>query len=112
MTAAVAITGMGVIAPAGAASEALHTALVHAADEPLRFVAPRLERLDGGEGLEVAGFTPEAYLGPRNLRPLDRPACLLASAARLALLDSGRDSAPSEEAEIGLVVGTMFSTVH
>ncbi len=73
----VVITGMGVISPLGDAPAAVHAALTG----------------DGAASAAeyaVAGFAAEAYVGERNLRPLDRPAQLLTCAARLALRDAGR----------------------
>ena len=43
---------------------------------------------------------------------LDRVGCLLACAAQLALADSGWCPERLREKEVGLVVGTMFSTAH
>jgi 3-oxoacyl-[acyl-carrier-protein] synthase II len=84
----------------------LHAALVHGCDEG----GPARPATDGG--LAVEPFNPEAYLGAKNLRPLDRAGLLLACAVRMALVDAGWEPERVREEEIGLVVGTMFSTAH
>jgi 3-oxoacyl-(acyl-carrier-protein) synthase len=92
----VVVTGMGVISAAGDSPAALHDALVRG----------------GAGGGPVDPFQPERYLGDRNLRPLDRAGRLLACAAQLALADAGWTPARLAGEEVGLVVGTMFSTAH
>src|SRR5205085_7794233 len=46
------------------------------------------------------------------LRPLDRTSRLVASAAQLALNDSGWSEALRNQHEVGLVLGTMFCSVR
>jgi 3-oxoacyl-(acyl-carrier-protein) synthase len=95
----VVITGTGVISPLGDTPAAVHAALAG----------------DGGPPpaeFGVTGFAAEAYLGERNLRPLDRPARLLTCAALLALRDAGWTAERLAAEDVGLVVGTMFSTVR
>ena len=113
MSADVVITGMGVVSPLGDSPSGVLAALVQAADEPDLAPHPAaVGRLDGGHGYEVGSFTPEAYLGDRNLRPFDRAGLLLASAARLALDAAGWTADRVSREEVGLVAGTMFSSVH
>ena len=95
----VVITGMGVISPLGDSPAAVHAALVADRSPPPPEYA-------------VGGFAAEAYLGERNLRPLDRAAQLLTCAALLALRDAGWMPERLAEEDVGLVVGTMFSTVR
>lgn len=106
----VVVTGMGVVSPLGDTPEALHASLARGESglRPIESFATR------GLAAELAGevrdFSPADYLGQGNLRPLDRTARLAAAAARLALTDGGRT--PQEEDELGLVLGTMFGSVH
>src|SRR5207249_1698043 len=95
----VVITGSGVLSPLGDSPAAVHAALVGDG------AAPPAE-------YGVSGFAAEAYLGERNLRPLDRPAQLLTCAAQLALRDAGWTPERLAAEDVGLVVGTMFSTVR
>jgi 3-oxoacyl-[acyl-carrier-protein] synthase II len=113
VSADVVITGAGVVSPLGDSPAGVLDALLRAADEPA--LAPRpapIDRIDGGHGYEVGSFAPEAYLGDRNLRPFDRTGLLLASAARLALDAAGWTTDRAARAEVGLVAGTMFSSVN
>src|SRR5205807_10348952 len=52
------------------------------------------------------------YLGRINLRPLDKTSRLAASSARLALDDSGWSAEMVKQEEVGLVLGTMFGSLH
>jgi 3-oxoacyl-[acyl-carrier-protein] synthase II len=103
----VVITGRGVLSAVADSAEDLHAALVRGSDR-----AHLLARPESDDGLAVDPFQPEKYLGERNLRPLDRVGCLLACAAQRALADSGWCPERLREEEVGLVVGTMFSTAH
>ncbi|MDP6040690.1 MAG: beta-ketoacyl synthase N-terminal-like domain-containing protein, partial [Candidatus Latescibacteria bacterium] len=63
-------------------------------------------------GGEVPQFDARVYLGEGNLRPLDRIAQLTASAAQLALADSVWTEDMRSEQDVGIVLGTVFSSVH
>src|SRR5260370_32688549 len=63
-------------------------------------------------GGEVTDFDAAKFLGQRNLRPLDRTSRLVASAAQLALEDSGWSAEMRNSEELGLVLGTLFCSVH
>lgn len=54
----------------------------------------------------------DPHLAGRNTYPLDRPARLLAAAASLALADCGMTAEWLALQDVGLFVGTMFSTAH
>jgi 3-oxoacyl-[acyl-carrier-protein] synthase II len=108
----VVITGVGVLTPLGATAERLHTALVEGRTVlPLR-VENGQDSWAGQCGLAVTPFSPEVYLGDRNLRPLDRTSLLLTCAARLALDDSNWSAERLQAEEVGLVVGTLFCSAH
>jgi 3-oxoacyl-[acyl-carrier-protein] synthase II len=108
----VVITGAGVVSSLGDTRAALHAALC----EGQSGVRP-IELFDTANlgcplGGEIKGFNAEKYLGKRNLRPLDRTSRLVASAAQLALDDSGWTAEMRAEHEVGLILGTMFCSVH
>ena len=108
----VVITGMGVISSLGDAPAALHTALC-AGRSGLQPIS--LFNTDGlvcKQAHELAAFTPETYLGKKNLRALDRTSRLVTAAATLALDHSGWSIALRQQHEVGLVLGTMFCSVH
>ena len=108
----VVITGTGIVSPLGDTIADLHGALCEgrsALDTIERFdPAPMTDRTAG----EVKGFKPATYLGKRNFRPLDRASQLAASAVQLALEDCGESEELREQHDVGLVVGTMFCSVH
>lgn len=108
----VVITGVGLISSLGDSLERLHAALCEgrSALRPVELFST--EGLGCPLGGEIKGFDAREYLGQRNLRPLDRTSRLVASAAQLALADSGWSSEMRKEHEVGLVLGTMFCSVH
>jgi 3-oxoacyl-(acyl-carrier-protein) synthase len=57
-------------------------------------------------------FKPESYLKGKHLRPLDRTGQLLASAAQIALRNSGWTAERLARHDVGLVLGTMFGSMH
>jgi 3-oxoacyl-(acyl-carrier-protein) synthase len=104
----VVITGAGLLTGLADSPKALHAALC-AGRTALRPVAPGGPLAPGCRLAAPAAFAPEAYLGERNFRPLDRAGQLLACAAGLALADSGWSPEMLREQEVGLVAGTVFS---
>lgn len=108
----VVITGLGLVSPLGDSPARLHDSLC----QGLSAIKPI--QLFGTAGLgcplggEILDFDAAKYLGQRNLRPLDRTSRLVASAAQLALEDSGWSAEMRNAQELGLVLGTMFCSVH
>ncbi|MCA1817227.1 MAG: beta-ketoacyl-[acyl-carrier-protein] synthase family protein [Acidobacteria bacterium] len=108
----VVITGAGVVSPLGDSRAALHAALCggRSAAKPLELFGD--EKLGCTLACEITDFDAQKYLGGRNLRPLDRTARLVASAARLALEDSGFGVETLAREAVGLVLGTMFGSLR
>lgn len=108
----VAVTAVGVLSPLGHRSEDLFEALLEgrSAVGPLTAfeipgkLHPRAVQLPEGE--------PERWLEGKNLRPLDRPGRLAAAAAALALGDEEDEVDAEVRARTGLVLGTMYGSVH
>ncbi len=108
----VAVTGIGVIAPLADSAGALHEALLAGRSGVRPVEAFDTADLPCHRAADLDGFSPERYLEGGNLRPLDRTGRLAAAAARLALEDAGWTPDLREEAELGLVLGTMFGSVR
>ncbi len=112
----VVITGAGVISPLGDSPSTLHAALCDGASGIGAIELFELNGLPTRVAGEIRGFSPGDYLGKGNFRPLDRTAQLAASAAQLALDASGLAAARGDgergDDELGLVLGTMFGSVH
>ncbi|MCA1635118.1 MAG: beta-ketoacyl-[acyl-carrier-protein] synthase family protein [Acidobacteria bacterium] len=108
----VVITGAGVVSSLGDTPAGMHSALCEGRDgvSPVELFDTAL--LGCPLGSEVKGFDAQKYLGRRNLRPLDRTSRLVASAAQLALDDSGCTAESRAGREVGLILGTMFCSVH
>lgn len=108
----VAITGTGLISSLGDSPALLHFALCKGhtglqAVEDGSF-EQRINCLAG----YISSFRPEAYLPERCFRALDRTGQLVVSAAKLALESSGWLGEKLKQHEVGLVLGTMFGSVH
>ncbi len=96
----VAITGMGLISSLGQSPASLHSALCDGGTEA------------ASPGGPISSFEPQVHLQGRPLRTLDRTGRLVSAAAKLALENSGWQGEKLREHEVGLVVGTMFGSVH
>lgn len=108
----VVITGVGVVSSLGDTSGCLQFCLCagRRAVKPVELFSTA--GLGCPLGGEIPSFDAQKYLGRRNLRPLDRTSRLVASAAQLALDDSGWSESMRKDEEVGLVLGTMFCSVH
>jgi 3-oxoacyl-[acyl-carrier-protein] synthase II len=108
----VVITGLGVISVLGDSPEALHTALCAGQSGAQPITLFDTEALVCKQAHELATFAPDRYLGKKNFRALDRTSRLVTSAAKLALDHSRWELEKRQEYEVGLVLGTMFCSVH
>ncbi|HKG80908.1 MAG TPA: beta-ketoacyl-[acyl-carrier-protein] synthase family protein [Pyrinomonadaceae bacterium] len=108
----VVITGAGVVSSLGDSSASLQFSLCsgRSAIKPVELF--NTAGLGCPLGGEIPSFDAQKYLGRRNLRPLDRTSRLVTSAAQLALNDSGWSETLRNQEEVGLVLGTMFCSVH
>jgi 3-oxoacyl-[acyl-carrier-protein] synthase II len=108
----VAITGMGVISSLGDLPATLHSSLRSGRTSRYNFDELPLNGSGGKGSGRINAFQADSYLKGKNLRPLDRTGQLVASAAKLALEDSGWTLEKLTECTVGLVLGTMFGSVH
>ncbi len=108
----VVVTGIGLVSSLADEPAALHRELVAGAgafSEIRSFDTGVLGSCPAGE---VADFDPASYLGKVNLRPIDRTARLVIVASHLAFTASGWTAERRREHDVGLVLGTMFGSVH
>jgi 3-oxoacyl-[acyl-carrier-protein] synthase II len=108
----VVITGVGLVSCLGTSSALFHCQLCEATDS-----AGRTEEHDPQAARtplpgRISCFEPELYLKGRSLRQIDRTGQLLASAARMALENSGWTAEALTRNDVGLVLGTMFGSMH
>src|SRR5712692_9419925 len=108
----VVITGVGVVSSLGDSSSELHRSLRAGKSGIGAIDLFNTKGARCGFGAEIKSFEPQRYLGRANLRPLDRTSRLAACAARLALDDSGWSPEMVKQAEVGLVLGTMFGSLR
>lgn len=108
----VVITGIGVVSALGCTAETLHSQLCAGRR------ALKRRKMFGGEAdheylcSPVEDFVETRYFGSANLRPLNRTAKLLIAATQSALEQSGHSKEMRKADEIGLVVGTMYCSMH
>src|SRR3954452_21870107 len=108
----VVITGVGLISGLGDSPAIVHRKLCAGTDglgqiqeyENLGFEAQR--------GGRVISFEADVYLKRRPLRSLDRTGRLCVAAAKLCLENSGWTTELLATHDVGLVLGTMFGSMH
>src|SRR2546422_11776046 len=108
----VVITGIGVVSSLGDSLEQVHSSICAGR---LSFHSPKLFAVEGLPcqlSGEIQDFSAKTYLSGKNLRALDRTSKLVASAAALALENSGWSPEMRTRHEIGIVLGTMFCSAH
>lgn len=108
----VVVTGVGALCALADRPDALFDALC---DGKPAFVQPTVFGADVAPGRvagEIAGFAPEKYLRPGNIRPLDRTGRLALVGVELALADAGWTLDQRDAQPVGLIVGTMFCGVR
>jgi 3-oxoacyl-[acyl-carrier-protein] synthase II len=108
----VVITGVGVLSSLGDSPSALSSALCEGRSGLHPVESFRTDGLGCHQAGDIRSFAPETYLGERNLRALDRTSRLVTAAATLALDDSGWSAELRRRCEVGVVLGTMFCSVH
>lgn len=106
------ITGAGVVSSLGDSAHSLHAALCKGENGIRPIDLFPTELVGCPLGGQIRDFDAQKYLGKRNLRPLDRTSRLVASAAQLALDEGGWTVEMRAEKEVGLILGTMFCSVH
>lgn len=100
----IAVTGLGLVTPAGIGVER-NWAAVRAARCTAAAFDPVLEGLPVPISCRVPDFDPEALLGGRRAHRLDRFVQFALVAAREALTDAGLDPATWDGARVGVVLG-------
>jgi len=108
----VAITGMGLISCLGASSALFHRRLCRGMVGAGQMAEDWLHGQPTEPAGKLSSFKPEVYLRGRHLRPLDRTGQLLASAAQIALANSGWTTEALSRHDVGLVLGTVFGSMH
>ena len=108
----VVITGVGLVSCLGTSSALFHRQLCGGTDGAGRIVEGDPQGMRIPRAGRISCFEPELYLKGRSLRPLDRTGQLLASAAQMALDNSGWAAEALRRTDVGLVLGTMFGSMH
>ncbi|TDD98139.1 beta-ketoacyl-[acyl-carrier-protein] synthase family protein [Actinomadura rubrisoli] len=106
----VAITGLGLITPAGTGVAAAWTGLCDG--RPTADHHGDLTGLDVDYACAVEDLEPETRLGRRLARRLDRICQLALIAAQEAVRDSGHDPATWDGSRVGVVLGCAATGVH
>jgi 3-oxoacyl-[acyl-carrier-protein] synthase II len=107
----VVITGIGIVSPIGIGKQAYFDALVSGRSgiKPVTlFDTAHLQSKLAGE---IGGFDPEAILGQKGLRNLDRTTLLALSAAKLCLDDARFTVTPENAQSVGVVLGTTMGSM-
>jgi 3-oxoacyl-[acyl-carrier-protein] synthase II len=108
----VVVTGRGVVSCLGNSPAGLHQALCERRSGLTRVEGFPTAGLTWPVAGEIRNFDPKAYVGKKNMRPLDRTARFVVTAAHLALEDSGWTAEARAAHEVGLVLGTLYGSVR
>jgi 3-oxoacyl-[acyl-carrier-protein] synthase II len=108
----VVVTGAGAVSSLADSAAGLHAVLKEGRSglKPVELFP--LNGLGPQQAGEVRPFEPKAWLGEKNLRPVDRTARLLLVAAHQALEASGWTPELRTAQQAGLVLGTMYCSVR
>ncbi len=104
----VVITGHGLISSKGHSPETFHEALCAGTRQPRPSEVFTNAWLQAHPVMEIRDFSPEAHLGDKNFRPLDRAGLLSIIAASKALDHARWTSEERTHYEAGLSLGTVF----
>ncbi|MFH8433799.1 beta-ketoacyl-[acyl-carrier-protein] synthase family protein [Streptomyces sp. NPDC085942] len=102
----VAVTGLGLITPAGTGVKANVARIWEGRSTATR--SPGLEGMAVDFSCRVEDFDPAAELGRRTALRMDRVSQLGVTAARLAVSDAGLDPQDWDGARVAVVIGTSF----
>lgn len=105
-----AVTGLGLVTPAGTGAAAVWERFLGA--EPTAGPDPELAGLNVDFSCQVADFDPSALLGGRLARRLDRFTQLALVAARQAVADAALDPAAWDGTRVGVVLGVSANSVQ
>ncbi|MFE2293853.1 beta-ketoacyl-[acyl-carrier-protein] synthase family protein [Streptomyces sp. NPDC059452] len=107
----IAVTGLGLVTPAGV-GVGHNWAAVRAARGTRAALDPELKGMPVELSCRVPGFDPDRLLGGGRARRLDRFVQFALVAAREALADSGLDPAGWDGARVGVVLGSAAGGIH
>jgi 3-oxoacyl-[acyl-carrier-protein] synthase II len=110
MSDAVAVTGLGLVTPAGIG--VLETWKAVRAGTPTATADPELAGMPVDFSCRVTGFDADELLGRRTAWRLDRYVHLALVAAREAILDSGLDPQDWDPDRVGVVMGNALGGVR
>ncbi|MET8243087.1 beta-ketoacyl-[acyl-carrier-protein] synthase family protein [Streptomyces sp. NPDC005202] len=102
----VAVTGLGMVTPAGVGAEATWQGVCEGV--PTALPDPGLVGLPVDFSCRVPDFRPTAYLGRRALWRTDRCSQLAVAAACEGVRDAGLDPETWDSARVAVVIGTCF----
>ncbi|MFE3517553.1 beta-ketoacyl-[acyl-carrier-protein] synthase family protein [Streptomyces sp. NPDC059166] len=105
----IAVTGIGLLTPAGNDDDSVWKRL--SAARCLASPDPELQGLPVAFSCRVDGFDPAGELGARKARRTDRFTHLAIAAARRSLADAGLEPTPRLAARVGVVLGVSSNSL-
>ncbi len=108
----VVVTGAGILTALGDSPMFVHGALCEGRSGLRRLEDMSQNGMRSPQAGELKWFDAGKYLAGGNLRPLDRTSRLGATVAKLALEAGGWAPEMLADLEAGLVLGTMFGSIH
>ncbi|MBV8355611.1 MAG: beta-ketoacyl-ACP synthase II [Candidatus Eremiobacteraeota bacterium] len=108
----VVVTGLGAVTPLGNTRETFWDSLIAGRSGVAKITAFDASPLGAQIAAEVKGFDPDALIGRRDARRLDRYAQFAIVAADEALADAGLPEEQALRDGIGAIIGTGIGGIH
>ncbi len=111
MTERIVVSGIGIVSPLGTDKETFFSKLCEGVSGIVPLHGFDTSRLGFTQGAPVsAEFAPREYISGKNLRKMDRLACLTAAASRLALMDAEALPQTLARRRLGIITGVAYGS--
>src|SRR5574337_1196389 len=107
----IVITGIGIISPIGIGKVAFQDAMCKGVSGLKKITLFDTTPYKTKTAGEITNFAPQAILGPKGLRTLDRSTKLVMAASKLCLDDAGLTIDEQTAGDIGVAVGSVFGSI-
>src|SRR3989338_2584533 len=108
----VVVTGVGVISPVGSTKELFWKALLEGKNCTRRLKAFDPAHFTSKIAAEVLDFDPAKFIGPKEIKRMDRFVQFGVAAGKMAVADSGLNLEKEDRNRIGVYVGSGIGGLH
>ena len=108
----VVVTGIGVVTPIGNTKEEFWHSLTEGKSGAGQVSYFDTTGFSSTIDAEVKNFEPSKYIGPKELKRMDKFVQFAVYASKMALIDSGLDLDKADRDNIGVIIGTGIGGLH